>query len=95
MFCILPELEEVTVLAPDGSNLRFRIECAIQPVSFGIWRNLAGYPANGTGTYRSFGIEPMLGRVAELRGAEFLDVAVIPASGEVTWRVIIDQDPNS
>lgn len=95
MFCVLPKLEEVTVIAPDGSNLRFRIECAEQPVSFGIWRNLAGYPADGTGSYRSFGIEPMLGRVSELSGAKFLDVAIIPASGEVTWRVVIDQVLNN
>lgn len=94
LFCVLPDLGEVTIKAPDGSNLRFRIECTQQPVSFGVWRNLAGYPIDGTGVYRSFGIEPMLGRVAELRGAELSDVAIIPASGEVIWRVVIDHGPN-
>lgn len=93
LFCVLPDLEEVTIKAPDGSNLRFRVECAQQPVSFGVWRNLAGYPMDGTGFYRSFGIEPMLGRVTDLSEAELSDVAIIPASGEVTWRVIIDQGP--
>lgn len=91
MFCVLPELDEVTVVAPDGPSLRFRLECAEQPVSFGIWRNLAGYPWDGTGTYRNFGIEPMLGRVFELGAAGSSDVAVVPASGEVTWRMVIDQ----
>lgn len=72
----------------DGSDrLTMRLEAPGQPVSVALWRNLRGWP-HGT-PYRSTGVEPMLGAVFDRDGAPPADVAVVPASGEVRWRLTI------
>ncbi len=89
MFCLLPSREEVVV--SDGDDrLRFQLSCAGQPVSFGLWRNLGGYPWNAVDKYRNIGVEPMLGRVFDLAAAGPRDAAVVPPSGEVRWTLTLD-----
>lgn len=89
MFCLLPGRAEVTV-SDTGDDLRFRLSCADQPVSVGLWRNLGGYPWNAAERYRNIGIEPMLGNVFDLDAAVEDDAAIVPASGEVRWTLTID-----
>nr|WTA68320.1 hypothetical protein OHB51_03860 [Micromonospora sp. NBC_00855] len=72
----------------DGADrLTLELECAGQPRSTALWRNLGGWPANGP--YRSVGIEPMLGAAFDLADAGPDDAAVVPPTGEVTWRLTI------
>jgi hypothetical protein len=63
------------------------LEGAPQPLSIALWRNLGGFPA--ADPYRSTGVEPMLGRVFDLAEAGPGDAAVVPASGEVRWRLTV------
>jgi hypothetical protein len=74
-----------------GLELSFALSCPGQPVSTAVWRNLGGFPADAP--YRSLGVEPMLGRVFELAEAGPGDAAVVPASGELTWRLVITARP--
>lgn len=67
--------------------LTFNLSCPGQPVSTALWRNLGGFPADSP--YRSLGVEPMLGRVFGLDEAGPGDAAVVPASGELTWRLVV------
>jgi hypothetical protein len=77
-----------TASVVDGSAvLTFSLSCPGQPVSTALWRNLGGYPAEAP--YRSLGVEPMLGRVFGLAEAGPGDAAVVPASGELTWRLVV------
>ncbi|MEU8131492.1 hypothetical protein AB0B68_30130 [Micromonospora sp. NPDC049049] len=77
----------------DGADrLTLELECAGQPRSTALWRNLGGWPANGP--YRSVGIEPMLGAAFDLVDAGPTDAAVVPATGEVTWRLTISAHRN-
>ncbi|MEW2142225.1 hypothetical protein AB0869_05315 [Micromonospora vinacea] len=72
----------------DGADrLTLELECSGQPRSTALWRNLGGWPANGP--YRSVGIEPMLGAAFDLTDAGPDDAAVVPPTGEVTWRLTI------
>lgn len=72
----------------DGADrLTLELECADQPRGTALWRNLGGWPANGP--YRSVGIEPMLGAAFDLADAGPSDAAVVPPTGEVTWRLTI------
>ncbi len=73
----------------DGPHtLTFRLECAGQPTSTALWRNLRGWPAGRP--YRSIGVAPMLGRVFDRAAAEGPgDVATVPEAGAVTWRLTI------
>ncbi|MHA4946422.1 aldose epimerase family protein [Micromonospora sp. SD19] len=72
----------------DGTNrLTLELECADQPRSTALWRNLGGWPADTP--YRSLGVEPMLGAAFDLADAGPSDAAVVPAAGEVTWRLTI------
>lgn len=91
MFCVLIDQHEVRV-RQGNSTLHMRIESDDQPVSIGIWRNLNGYPWDGTPPYRNFAVEPMLGRVFDLSAAEHEDAAVLPASGECQWCIRIAAD---
>jgi hypothetical protein len=71
----------------DGDQqLDLRVECAGQPVSIALWRNLKGWPEGDP--YRSVGVEPMLGRTFD-RHDTTRPVAVVPASGSVRWRLTI------
>jgi hypothetical protein len=67
--------------------LTLALSCPGQPVSTALWRNQAGFPAEAP--YRSLGVEPMLGRVFDLAEAGPDDAAVVPVSGELTWRLTI------
>lgn len=81
-------LDCARVQVVDGADrLTLELECAGQPRSTALWRNLGGWPANGP--YRSVGIEPMLGAAFDLADAGPDDAAVVPPTGEVTWRLTI------
>jgi hypothetical protein len=72
----------------DGPDtLRFVLDAPGQPVCVAVWRNLRGFPDDAP--YRSTGVEPMLGRVFDLAAAGEGDAAVVPASGEVRWRLTV------
>lgn len=71
----------------DGDHqLDMHVECADQPVSIALWRNLRGWPEGAP--YRSVGVEPMLGRTFD-RDDTSRPVAVVPASGVVRWRLTL------
>jgi len=89
MFALLPDRPSLTV-RQGQARLRFQLRCPGQPVSFGLWRNLGGFPAETGSAYRSFGIEPMLGLVPDRARAEPAELARIPGSGQVRWQVVID-----
>jgi hypothetical protein len=77
-----------TAVVHDGpDHLRMTVEADGQPTSVALWRNLGGFPRGRP--YRSIGVEPMLGRVFDLAQASDGDCAVIPAAGEVRWRLTI------
>lgn len=57
------------------------------PIGPGRARSGRGRPANGP--YRSVGVEPMLGAAFDLADAGLSDAAVVPATGEVAWRLTI------
>jgi hypothetical protein len=92
-FCLLRD--RCTVQVADGDErLRFSLECDDQPVSIGLWRNLGGWSWDGVEGYRSVAVEPLLGRVFDIRGAAPGETAVVPSSGVVTWTLTIDNgDP--
>ncbi|GAA0382575.1 hypothetical protein GCM10009530_36710 [Microbispora corallina] len=73
----------------DGADaLVLRVEAPPEvPVSTALWRNLGGFPAHAP--YRSLGVEPMLGAVFDLAEAGPGDAAAVPASGELTWRLVL------
>lgn len=48
-----------------------------------LWRNLGGWPAGSP--YRSIGVEPMIGRAAELAAARDRDVVELDDSGRFSW----------
>jgi hypothetical protein len=80
----------------DGADtLRLRLDCAGQPRSTAVWRNLRGWPAPTP--YRSIGIEPMIGAVFDLAEADRAggDAAVVPAGGEVDWQLTISAHRSS
>ncbi|MDX6259128.1 MAG: hypothetical protein QOH84_816, partial [Kribbellaceae bacterium] len=83
---VLPDCPAVSVVDGDLA-LTFRLSCPGQPVSVALWRNLGGYPAEAP--YRSLGVEPMLGKVFGLDEAGPGDAAVVPESGELTWRLVV------
>ncbi|MEU4604491.1 hypothetical protein AB0F43_16040 [Kribbella sp. NPDC023972] len=74
-----------------GAVLTLQLSCPGQPVSTALWRNQAGFPIGAP--YRSLGVEPMLGRVVDLAEAGPGDAAVVPASGELTWRLTVSARP--
>jgi len=80
-----------TTVRDRGTELTTHLSCPEQPVSTALWRNLAGFPADAP--YRSLGVEPMLGRVFDLAEAGPGDAAVVPASGELAWRLTISARP--
>lgn len=100
---VLVGCAEVRVV--DGTDiLTLRLDCADQPRSTALWRNLRGWPADRP--YRSIGVEPMLGSVFDrseagaevsdpFEGGVGVDVAVVPAGGEVNWRLTISAHRSS
>ncbi|MGW6448221.1 hypothetical protein [Lentzea sp. NPDC055074] len=80
-------LERGQIRVIDGDHqLDLRVECAGQPVSIALWRNLNGWPDGEP--YRSIGVEPMIGRTFD-RHDGTRPVGVVPASGSVRWRLTI------
>ncbi|MEU7477153.1 hypothetical protein AB0A63_14290 [Lentzea sp. NPDC042327] len=72
----------------DGEHaLDLRVECAGQPVSIALWRNLKGWPEPEP--YRSIGVEPMVGASFERTDPDN-PVAVVPAEGIVRWRLTVE-----
>ena len=88
VFVGLADLDTVTVRI-GHRTLRLQLHAGDQPHGFGIWRNLGGYSWDRTTPYRSFGIEPMLGRNPELAAATPEDRAHVPASGRLAWALDI------
>jgi hypothetical protein len=74
-----------------GAELTLTLSCPGQPVSTALWRNQAGFPDDAP--YRSLGVEPMLGRVFDLASAGPEDAAVVPADGELAWRLTASARP--
>ena len=75
----------------DGRDrLRIRLEVDNQPSGTALWRNLGGFPPGAP--YRSVGVEPMLGSAFNLAEAAPHQTARVPASGEVSWRLIISAE---
>lgn len=89
-FHVLTDIADVTVQSADGA-LHFQLACDQAPTAFGVWRNLAGYP-EAIGSYRSFGIEPMLGRAPGLAAADSEDLAHLPSTGILAWRLTLAHD---
>ncbi|GGU35523.1 hypothetical protein [Lentzea flava] len=78
-------LERGQIRVVDGDHrLDVRVECADQPVSIALWRNLRGWPEGEP--YRSVGVEPMLGRTFD-RDDLTRPAAIVPADGTVRWRL--------
>jgi hypothetical protein len=77
------------VRVTDGADhLTLRVEASAGvPVAIALWRNLGGFPDGAP--YRSIGVEPMLGAVFDLAEAGPGDAAVVPVSGELTWRLVL------
>ncbi|MFD0200308.1 MULTISPECIES: hypothetical protein [Saccharothrix] len=86
----LADLDRVAVV--DGDD---RLEMALSvegaPASIAIWRNLGGWPDDAP--YRNIGVEPMVGRIGELRICRPGDAAVVPASGELSWTLTLSFSP--
>jgi len=88
LFCLLPGLRQLSLR--DGDDvLNMRLELNDQPFAMAVWRNLRGYPWDGSEKYRSFGIEPMIGLVHTLAKAGPDEAGVVPASGVVEWRLTL------
>ena len=84
------------VRVADGpDSLRLRLDCPDQPCSTALWRNLRGWPSPVP--YRSIGVEPMLGAVFDVAEAtvDGPTAAVVPAAGEVEWRLTISAHRHS
>lgn len=70
----------------DFLDLRLEAPSGV-PVGTALWRNLGGFPERAP--YRSIGVEPMLGAVFDLAEAGPGEAAVVPSSGELTWRLVV------
>jgi hypothetical protein len=71
-----------------GDELTLAVEApGGTPFSVALWRNLGGWPVERP--YRSIGVEPMLGAVFDLAEAGPADAAVVPAGGELAWRLLL------
>lgn len=83
--CVLaPGCHQARVVDGDHSlSLEWSAPGAEDRCSLLFWRNLRGWP--GSAPYRSIGIEPMVGRTAELTTADPDEPARIDASGRFTW----------
>ncbi|GAB3828872.1 hypothetical protein ACFPIJ_33115 [Dactylosporangium cerinum] len=87
---VLLDCPRATVV--DGADrLTLWLECDGQPRSTALWRNLRGWPAHMP--YHSIGVEPMLGGGFDV--AEDVPAAVVPAAGEVLWRLTVSADRTS
>ncbi|MGP4094157.1 hypothetical protein [Nonomuraea sp. KM90] len=77
-----------------GDVLDLRLEAPPGvPAGTGLWRNLGGFPEGGP--YRSVGVEPMLGVVFDVAEAGPGEAAVVPPSGELSWRLVVAAERTS
>jgi hypothetical protein len=86
---LLPGMSSVTVV--DGLHaLRLSWHSSEQPEhsSLLLWRNLRGWPE--ANPYRSIGIEPMLGRSADLQTAADADLARVGPQGRTGWTLRLE-----
>lgn len=88
-FSVLPNVGCVQI-EQVSSSLIFTLTAPGQLSAIGLWRNLGGYSWDGSSPYRSFGLEPMIGRGVDLAQTADSDCGVTPASGVVTWRLTIE-----
>ena len=86
---LLHDCREATVVDGDYA-LTFTWNSTSDPnlCSLLLWRNLRGWPAPTP--YRSVGIEPMIGRVADLAHGEPPDRANTDAEGRFRWSLTIN-----
>jgi len=85
---LLPGCREVMVVdGDDALSFAWTAPGHDDLCSLLLWRNLRGWPAESP--YRSIGIEPMVGRAADLSSAEPGEVARIGSGGQCRWHVRI------
>lgn len=85
-FFMLLGLDAITVR--DGHDeLRITLDAPGQPIAMGVWRNLGAWPP--AAPYRSVAIEPAIGWHFDRDRAGPGEVGIVPADGEVTWRLTI------
>ena len=81
---LLPGCREATVIdGPDSLHLTWDAPSQPSSCSLLLWRNLRGWPAGSP--YRSIGVEPMVGRTAELGRAAPDEAVRLDASGHFAW----------
>ncbi len=85
-FFMLLGLPEITV--DHGEKLTFRLEVDKQPIAMAVWRNLGAWPAQNP--YRSIAIEPAIGWHFDWELAAPGEVGVMPETGSLEWRLIIE-----
>ena len=85
---LLQQCRKATVVDGDYA-LTFTWDSTSRPdlCSLLLWRNLRGWPAPTP--YRSIGIEPLIGRVADLTQGEPADRANTDAAGRFRWSLTI------
>jgi hypothetical protein len=85
---LLPECRQATVIDREYA-LTFTWDSTSAPemCSLLVWRNLGGWPPQSP--YRSIGIEPMVGRAAELSG-DPSDYPRVGPSGHFRWSLQLD-----
>jgi len=86
---LLPECRQATVI--DGTyalTFTWNSTSAPELCSLLVWRNLRGWPPQAP--YRSIGIEPMVGRAADLTSGRPSDYPRLEPSGLFRWSVRID-----
>ena len=83
---LLPGCREVVVVNGDHAlSLTWTAPGHEEWCSLLLWRNLRGWPADAP--YRSIGIEPMIGRAADLSSADPDDAARIGPDGQCNWQL--------
>jgi hypothetical protein len=86
---LLHDCHEATVVDEDYAlTLNWDSTSDSSLCSLLFWRNLRGWPAPTP--YRSIGIEPMIGRVADLAHGEPPDRANTDAEGRFRWSLTIN-----
>ena len=83
--CVLiPDCQQAIVIdGPDRLRFDWDAPGSSAPCSLLVWRNLGGWPAERP--YRSIGIEPMVGRAADLSAAADEDCAALDSAGRFCW----------
>ncbi|QGN33117.1 hypothetical protein [Microlunatus sp. Gsoil 973] len=83
---IVPDVRRAVIIDGDD-RLELEWDCAESPelCSLMVWRNLGGWPPQSP--YRSIGIEPMVGRAADLASAREGSCPVVGPSGTFRWSV--------